>query len=93
MHISFAFPIHSNTDTLWFVGSGMAVIFSGLLNFVALDCGGSKFNNLIALIINGLNGVLFCWALAILNEPQIYVGITIFLVTTVAFFIRLIKHR
>ena len=80
-----------NTDTLWFVGSGMAIIFAGLLNLVAIDRGGSKFTKAIAVIVNAFNCIMFCFALAILNEPQVYIGITIFFITTVAFIIQLTK--
>ncbi|GAB2653881.1 hypothetical protein GCM10027036_04020 [Flavihumibacter cheonanensis] len=74
-----------NTDTLWFVGAGMAIVFSGLLNHVAIDRGGSKFTKWIAAITNAINGAMYCFALPILKEPQVYAGITIFLITTVAF--------
>ena len=93
VHISFAFPLNINTDTLWFVGAGMSIIFAGLLNLVAIDRGGSKFTKLVAVITNALNCTMFCFALPILNEPQVYVGITIFLITTVAFIVELIKHK
>ncbi len=76
VHISFAFPLRMNTDTLWFVGAGMAIIFTGLLNLVAIDRGGSKFTKTIAVLVNAFNCTLFCFALPILNEPQVYVGIT-----------------
>lgn len=92
VHISFAFPLYMNTDTLWFVGAGMAIIFAGLLNLVAIDKGGSKFTKAIAIITNALNCGMFCFALPILNEPQVYVGITIFALTTVAFIISLIRQ-
>lgn len=91
VHISFAFPLQMNTDTLWFVGAGMAIIFSGLLNFVAVDRGGSIFSKSVALSVNLFNCGLFCFALPILNEPQVYIGILIFLTTTIAFLIQLIK--
>jgi len=82
-----------NTDTLWFVGSGMAIIFAGLLNFVAMHRGGSKFTKWIAVMTNGINCAMFCFALPILNEPQVYVGITIFLVATVAFLLEIIRYK
>lgn len=84
IHISFAFPLYSNTDTLWFVGAGMAIVFSGLLNLVAIDRGGSKLTLSIAAIVNAVNFISFCFALPILNQPQVYVGIAIFLTTTIA---------
>ena len=81
-----------NTDTLWFVGEGMAIIFAGLLNLVALDRGGSKFTKAIAVVVNAFNCTMFCFALPILNEPQVYVGITIFLITTLAFIFDLVRN-
>ena len=82
-----------NTDTLWFVGAGMAIIFSGLLNLIAIDRGGSKFTKATAAIVNAFNCAMFCFALPILNQPEVYVGILIFLVTTVAFIIELSKRK
>ena len=78
MHISFDFPLYMNTDTLWFVGAGMAIIFSGLLNLVAIDRGGSRFTKWIAIITNAINCAMFCFALPIQKEPQVYVDIPIF---------------
>jgi hypothetical protein len=92
-HISFAFPLHKNTDTLWFVGAGMAIIFSGLLNLIAIDRGGSKFTKWIAVLTNAINCAMFWFALPILKEPQVYAGITIFLITTTAFVIELSRHK
>jgi hypothetical protein len=81
-----------NTDTLWFVGAGIAIIFAGLLNFVALDRNGSKFTKSIAVVVNALNCTMFCFAVPILHEPQVYVGITIFLISTVAFIFDLVRN-
>jgi hypothetical protein len=82
-----------NTDTLWFAGAGMAIIFAGLLNLVALDMGGSKYTKTITAIVNAFNCAMFCFALPILNEPQVYIGITIFLFVTVLFIISLTKTQ
>ncbi len=82
-----------NTVTLWFVGAGMAIIFAGLLNLVAIDRGGSKFKKAIAIITNAFNCAMFCFALPILNEPQVYVGIVIFLISTSAFIYSLIMDK
>lgn len=82
-----------NTDTLWFVGAGMAIIFSGLLNLVAINRGGSKFTKWIAVITNTINCAMFCFALPILKEPQVYAGVIIFLIATVAFIVELTRHK
>lgn len=71
----------------------MAVIFAGLLNLVAIDRGGSKFTKAVAVTTNALNCAMFCFALSILNEPQIYVGISIFIIASAAFIIALSKHN
>lgn len=36
---------------------------------------------------------MFCFALPILKEPQVYLGITIFLITTVAFIVELTRDK
>lgn len=89
VHIRFAFPLHPNADTLWFTGSGMAIVFAGLLNLVALDRGGSFFTKSLALAANACLGALFGFALVILHEPQVYVGLALFVLTTVSFIIEL----
>jgi hypothetical protein len=76
-----------NEGTLWFVGSGFAVIFAGLLNLVAIDGGGSRFTKIIAAIVNGFNTLMFFGALKILNQPQVYIGIAISLTATIAFIV------
>jgi hypothetical protein len=82
-----------NTDTLWFIGAGMAIIFAGLLNLVAIDRGGSKFTKAIAIVTNAFNCAMFCFALLILNEPQVYIGIVIFLITTFVFIIEFSRKK
>jgi hypothetical protein len=81
-----------NTDPLWFIGAGMAIIFAGLLNLVAIDRNDSKFTKAVAVVVNASNCTMFCFALPILNEPQVYVGITIFLITIVAFVLDLFRN-
>jgi hypothetical protein len=80
-HIWFAFPLYANADTLWFVGSGMAIIFVGIMNLVVLDA--IKRQGLyLTLLSNVLNCALFCFALYILDEPQVYFGIALFAATS-----------
>jgi hypothetical protein len=91
VHISFAFPIYLNTDTLWFVGAGFAIIFSGLINLIAIENGGTKFSLWIAFLCNAFNCALFCIALTILNEPQVYFGIIIFLLAAISFLVEVLR--
>lgn len=92
-HISFALPLQMDTDSLWFVGTGMGIIFSGLLNLVAIDRGGSKFSKSVAMLVNTFNSGMFFYALFILDEPQVYVGIGIFLIAAIALLIDLFKRK
>ncbi len=93
VHISFAFPLQMNTGTLWFVGAGMAIIFAGFLNLAAIDIGGSTWAKVLAAIANVINLVLFCFALRILNEPQLYLGIALFLIASIAFSVILVRRN
>lgn len=93
VHISFAFPLHMNTETLWFTGAGMAIIFSGFLNLAAIDRGGSVFTKGLAFITNAINCALFAFAVPVLDQPQVYIGIVIFLIAMLAFAVELIRHR
>ena len=93
IHIYFASCRSMDIDTLWFIGAGFAIIFPGLLNLVAIDRGGSKFTITTALIINVLMFIMFCLALLIINELQVYLGITIFLISSLAFLIRLLRNH
>jgi hypothetical protein len=91
VHVSFAFPFQMNEGTLWFTGAGMAIIFAGLLNYVAIDRNGSKFTKAVAVLVNAFTCGMFLFALPILGEPQVYIGIIIFAIATICFIILLIQ--
>ena len=93
VHLAFAFPIQRNTDTLWFIGSGVSIILAGLLNVVAIHKGGSFVTLTVAVISNALMCVLFCFALQVLREPQVYFGVFIFFLTVVAFVVSLLSSK
>ena len=63
-------------DALWFIGSGMAIIFAGLLNIVMLR--GAGKDRVVWWLVFGTNLVLvlgFAVSLLVLKEPQVFVGI------------------
>ncbi len=93
LHIYCATCRTMDTDTLWFIGSGFAIIFPGILNLVALDRGGSRFTLVTALIVNVLVLLLFCFALFILNELQVYIGIAVFLISSIGFAVQLMNSQ
>ena len=91
IHLRYAFPLQVNENMLWYVGAGMTVIFAGLINFVAIERGGSKFSLIIAVIVNAITFGMFCFALAVYNEPFCYINLTISGISTIAFIATLIK--
>ena len=63
-------------DAMWFVGSGMAIIFAGLLNIVLLR--GAGKDPVTRWVVFGANLVLvlgFAVALLVLREPQVFIGL------------------
>ena len=94
IHTYFAFFCHyMDVDNLWFLGAGFAIIFAGLLNFVALDKGGSTFTLTVSLLVNAVLCGMFFYATSILNDPQVYIGISLFSLATISAFLNLLKFR
>lgn len=80
VHVSFAFPIGELTEgTLWFIGSGVALVLSGLINWIASEGGISKRTKWITLLCNILMCGLFVLAIPVVQGAQVYVGIGLFL--------------
>ena len=78
LHISFVFPIEEfNTDTLWFLGTGVAIIFSGLINLIAIRFS-EKFIRIICMLTNFIMMFLFIISLFALQEIQVHVGVILF---------------
>ena len=74
---------HFTEETLWFFGSGMAIIFAGLINTVFLLTN-SKAVRLITILVNLGVTTLFIFALSVVEGIQVFVGITLFALATVA---------
>ncbi len=87
-----AFCHYMDIDNLWFLGSGFAIILAGLLNFVAINKGGSRFTLMLALLANILLCGMFSFAIPLLKNSQVYIGGFIFLITTVGFFVLLLRN-
>jgi len=82
-----------DVDNLWFLGAGFAIIFAGLLNFVAIDRGGSKFSLTIAFLVNAILCAMFLYAIPILNDPQVYIGVSLFFIVTILSLFNLRKYH
>lgn len=78
IHILFVFPIEQfNTDTLWFIGTGAAIIFAGFINIIAIKKPGNLVRN-ICILTNASMTFLFLISLFALKEPQVFVGVILF---------------
>lgn len=94
IHTYFAFFCHyMDEDNLWFLGAGFAVIFAGLINFMAVHKGGSKFAATIALTVNLIMCTMFFYALPIMQSSQIYIGIALFAVASILTVINRLRYR
>ena len=78
IHILFAFPIQEfNTDVLYFIGSGVAIIFAGFINLIFIKAP-TVFNRKIAILTNLLMLFLFSIAIFELRQPQVYLAVALF---------------
>jgi hypothetical protein len=64
--------------TLWFIGSGIAVIFAGLFNMLMI-LAPSKQTRFITLAVNVAVAALFVLAMQVISGVQVYVGIGLFM--------------
>lgn len=84
-HLLFTFFAYSKFthNTLWFIGSGLAIIVAGFLNVVILrSTNPDRISLLLCLTTNLLFAMLFALALTILPEPQVWFGTLLFTILT-----------
>ena len=78
IHIYFARCLESfDTYALWFIGSGMAIIFAGFIN-LARTKSSEKTIYFLCIYTNILTTVLFLIALMAMKGIQVYIGIGLF---------------
>lgn len=78
IHISFAYPFQNfGKGMLWFIGSGIAIILAGFINLLHAYLNERK-SKIISIVTNGSFAILFCFAVTVLNEIQVYFGIILF---------------
>lgn len=81
IHILFTVCAYENfsLEAFWFIGSGMAIVFAGLLNLMFL-----RFREkdlavwILCLLGNLFSTGLFIIGLFIIGEPQVFVGTLLF---------------
>ncbi len=80
VHIGMAFPLDINDmNQLWFIGAGFALVLSGILNIVAVANCEQRLLGYITIAANTVLLALFILARQALKEPQVYIGIYLFL--------------
>jgi predicted nucleic acid-binding protein len=80
-----------NLNVLWFIGSGFAMIFAGFLNLALVRISPTDWLiHILCIIANLTITILFVVALlTVLQEPQVFVGISIFALLTVFSFLQI----
>lgn len=94
VHIGFVFPLDAtDINQLWFIGSGLALILSGLLNIAAIVNCVQRWLSYMTITANLLMLGLFIYAMQALQEPQVYAGIGLYLVAVVLHAVQLIPRK
>jgi len=76
-------------DAVWFLGSGIAIIIAGFLNVSAVrDDGKDRVVKYLCLTANLIFVSLFAVALWLLAQPQVFVGLALFVVAVVSVAVR-----
>jgi hypothetical protein len=79
VHILFAFPIYEfRPGHLWFIGSGIAIVFAGFMNLLGHVIPDGKWQRMLVPFTNLMMAALFIVATFVLKEPQVYFGIFLF---------------
>lgn len=66
---------------------GVAIILAGFLNLILLrDVGKDKIVWMLCLLTNLFFAVLFAVALSLLNQPQVFLGVALFITATITSF-------
>src|SRR5688572_19528780 len=66
-------------DAFWFLGSGIAIVLAGFLNFAFIRDGGrDTVIRGMALLTNATFLALFALATVLLRQPQVLIGLALF---------------
>ena len=79
IHILFVFPINEfRLGHMWFIGSGIAILFAGIINLLGQTSQKNKTSFTLVLFANVIMCFLFIVGTMVLHEPQVYFGIVLF---------------
>jgi len=87
LHLLFTFRDYDEFTlrALWFAGAGFAIIFAGFLNLISVRLGGRDAPaRALCFIANAALTVLFVAALWLMRQPQVFVGVLLFGVASIA---------
>ncbi|MFN4315350.1 MAG: glyoxalase superfamily protein [Chitinophagaceae bacterium] len=94
VHICLVFPIDgSDINQVWFIGAGFALVLSGVLNIVAVKNCDQRWLGYTTIGSNILMLLLFIYARQVLREPQVYIGIYLYLAIILLHATQLIKWK
>lgn len=71
-------------NALWFFGAGMSIVYAGFLNLAHLAHPAANLLQVLCLIANIVTAVMFALALTVVPEPQVFVGLMLFVICTAA---------
>src|SRR5437763_411721 len=95
VHLLFTFHNYDSfdMDAVWFFGAGLAIVFAGFLNIVVLRANVSDTLALLLCLLADLILLIgFTGALAMMRQPQVFIGLLLSAVATVGI-IRLLFRR
>lgn len=86
LHVSVTFVDYDTFSlrALWFAGAGVAIILAGFLNVVLLrDAGKDRVVRLLSVLANIIFAAMFAAALTLMQQPQVFVGLALFIIAAV----------
>jgi hypothetical protein len=86
VHIFFTLHDYNefSLQALWFASAGVAIVLAGFLNIVLLrDVGKDKVVRLLAVVTNIIFPVMFSVASYLMQQPQVFIGIGLFVAATI----------
>ena len=86
VHIGFTFRDYDglSMNAMWFAGAGFAIVFAGFLNVAMLRHGRrDRVIWAMCLVANVVLLLMFGAAAYVLRQPQAYIGVFLFMFTTI----------
>ena len=85
LHVAFT-PFnyqHFDMDAIWFISAGVAIVLAGFLNVAVIRVGTDCVVRALCVLANMTFAVLFAVALVQMAQPQVFVGLALFVIASV----------